>query len=98
MLGFVPTTKLNRQSPWVLRFLMSWIIYYLPFSRTVAQGGNSIAALAVHPEYASLDNVYVQADLKPARMHEDVYNDEHVDRVWKWSLRAIGASVISDDD
>lgn len=89
----MPTTKLNRQSPWLLRLLMSWIIHYMPFSRTPSQAGNTLAALVLHPDYAELDNVYIQADLKPASMHEDVYDIKHAEVVWNWSLKSIDASV-----
>lgn len=70
---------------------MSWVIYYMPFARTTVQAGNTIAALAIHTAYASLDNVYVQADLQPAPMHEDVYVAEHAEMVWQWSLNTSGA-------
>jgi NAD(P)-dependent dehydrogenase (short-subunit alcohol dehydrogenase family) len=44
--GLVPTTGLFDASSFYIRILMRWILYYFPFSRTEAQGGETIVHVA----------------------------------------------------
>ncbi|CCG82055.1 Short-chain dehydrogenase [Taphrina deformans PYCC 5710] len=83
--GFIPSSGLARDNSRLAQIAMAWIIHYLPFARTLQQGGHTLAALAIGQEWSDLDGCYLDADLKIERMHEDVYNKAHAQKIWDWS-------------
>lgn len=70
---------------------MSWFIHYLPFARTRAQAGDTLAAIATVDDYRSTSNVYLNEILKEVKMHDDVYDTAgRSDEVWQWSALRTG--------
>ena len=87
--GFVPSSNLSRDMPLLYRLGMQYVIHYLPFARTLAEAGETVAAVAIAEEYTTLDNVCIASDLQVVSLHPDAYNSEHSDFVWKWSQNLI---------
>jgi len=82
--GFVPTTGLSRDSPYIFQLLMYYVISYLPMARTEVQGADNVLCIPI-----GITGKYY-SNLKETKSSDESYSLEMASKLWTLSQELTG--------
>ncbi|CAG8508860.1 8743_t:CDS:2 [Paraglomus occultum] len=90
--GFVPRTGLARNFSLEKRLAMKYILPYMPFARTVEQGGNVLVYAATSSDLENFSGIYINHNCSIAPSSDESYVIEKQRFWWNVSCQLTGLS------
>jgi len=83
--GFIPSTGLARDAPYVLKLLLQYVLWhFIPLGRTEDHGGQTIVDAATNPKWDNVSGEYF-SDMNVAPSSEESQDMEKAARMWTLS-------------
>ncbi|KAH8081792.1 hypothetical protein HD553DRAFT_73968 [Filobasidium floriforme] len=91
--GFVPSTNLSQNSPWLARLFMQYLLHYAPFASTPEEGGKKIYEACFGETASPAEDAVYLKDHQSVKAADAIY-DVELRRAWAhWIRQAIDGLV-----
>ncbi|KAJ3230202.1 hypothetical protein HDU78_008534 [Chytriomyces hyalinus] len=90
--GWIPSTGLGRDSSLLVRLIMTYVVSWLPVTRTIEQGGEVFFQAATSDKFQRPgERMYVNAKVEEVASSPESYDEAKIDALWKWTTEVLAS-------
>ncbi|TPX61597.1 hypothetical protein CcCBS67573_g08913 [Chytriomyces confervae] len=90
--GWIPSTGLGRDSSLLVRLIMTYVVSWLPVTRTIEQGGEVFFQAATSDKFQRPgERMYVNAKGEEVASSPESYDEAKIDALWKWTTEVLSS-------
>ncbi|KAJ3249771.1 hypothetical protein HDU77_007447 [Chytriomyces hyalinus] len=90
--GWIPSTGLGRDSSLLVRLIMTYVVSWLPVTRTIEQGGEVFFQAATSDKFQRPgERMYVNAKGEEVASSPESYDEAKIDALWKWTTEVLAS-------
>ncbi|KAI8823886.1 short-chain dehydrogenase TIC 32, chloroplastic-like protein [Chytriomyces cf. hyalinus JEL632] len=90
--GWIPSTGLGRDSSLLVRLIMTYVVSWLPVTRTIEQGGEVFYQAATSDKLQRPgERMYVNAKGEEVPSSPESNDEAKIDALWKWTTEVLAS-------